>query len=67
MEQLSNHGSAEINISNNRRAVFSVRSVMGGYKKDTEDHLSLLNFETPACQDVSFGAEHSRYGIELRN
>jgi hypothetical protein len=27
------------------------------YKKDKEDPLSHLSFETPACQDVSLGAE----------
>jgi hypothetical protein len=28
-----------------------------GYKKDKEDNLSQLNFKTPACQDMSLGAE----------
>jgi hypothetical protein len=28
-----------------------------GYKKDKEDRLSPLSFETPACQNMSFGAE----------
>jgi hypothetical protein len=27
-----------------------------GYKKDKEDSLRQLNFETPACKDISFGA-----------
>jgi hypothetical protein len=26
-------------------------------KKDKEDRLSQLSFETPACRDMSFGAE----------
>jgi hypothetical protein len=34
-----------------------------GYKKDKEDRLSQLNFETPACQDMSFRAEE----LELRD
>jgi hypothetical protein len=37
MEQLSKHVSAETNSRNNRRAVFSVRSVLRGYKNDKED------------------------------
>jgi hypothetical protein len=34
-----------------------VRSVPRVYKKDEEDHLSKLSFETPACQDMNLGAE----------
>jgi hypothetical protein len=56
IEQLSKRVSAETN-SRNRKAVFSVRSVPRGYKKDKEDRLRQLNFETPACQDMSLGAE----------
>jgi hypothetical protein len=37
--------------------LFSVRSVPRGYKKDKEDRLSQLSFETPGCQDMSLGAE----------
>jgi hypothetical protein len=57
MEQLSKHVSAERNSRINRRAVFSVQSVPRGYKKDKVDRLSQLSYETPACQDMSFGAE----------
>jgi hypothetical protein len=67
MEQMSKHVSTKTNTRNNRRAVFSLRSVPRGYKKDKEDRLSQSSFEMPACQDVSLGAEKSRDGIELRN
>jgi hypothetical protein len=30
-------------------------------KKDKEDRLSQLSFETPACQDMSLGAEELRH------
>jgi hypothetical protein len=40
MEQLSKHISAEKNTRNNRRAVFSVRSLLRGYKKDKDNRLS---------------------------
>jgi hypothetical protein len=45
MEQLGEHVSAEKNSRNNRRAVFSVRSVPRGYNED-KVHLSQLSFET---------------------
>jgi hypothetical protein len=35
-----------------------------GYKKDKEDRLSQLSFETPACQDVSVRAEELNCRIE---
>jgi hypothetical protein len=57
MERRGKHVSAETNSRNNRRAVFSVRSVQRGYEKDKEDCLSQLSFETPACQDISLGTE----------
>jgi hypothetical protein len=57
MEQLSKQVSEEMNTRNNRRAVFSVRSVPRGYKQDKEFRLSQLSSETPACQDMSLGAE----------
>jgi hypothetical protein len=58
MERLCTHVSAETN-SRNRRAVFcAVRAK--GYKKDKEDRLSQLSFETPVCQDESESG-----GIEL--
>jgi hypothetical protein len=41
MEQLSKHVSAEMNSRNNRRAVFSVRSMSRGYNKDRGGRLSL--------------------------
>jgi hypothetical protein len=47
--------------------MLSIRSVPSGHKKDKEDGLSQLSFETPACQEVSLGAEESRDGTELRN
>jgi hypothetical protein len=37
MEQLSKHVSAELNSPNNRRAVFSVQSMLMGCKKDKGD------------------------------
>jgi hypothetical protein len=40
MEQLSEHVSAETNTPNNTIAVFFLRSVSKGYKKDKEDSLS---------------------------
>jgi hypothetical protein len=56
MEELSKHVSAETNTRNNRGVVFSVLlSVPRGFKKDKEDSLSQLSFETPTCQDRSFG------------
>jgi hypothetical protein len=58
-KQLSKHVSAEKKTRINR-TVFSVRSVPRGYKKDNENRLS----ETPACQDVSLGAEELKWGIE---
>jgi hypothetical protein len=61
MEWLHKHVSIEINTRNNRRAVFSVQSMLRGYKKDKEDGLSKLSFETPACQDVGSGAEELRH------
>jgi hypothetical protein len=54
MEQISKYVSTETNIRNNRKAVFSV---LRGYKKDKEDCLDQLSFETVACQDMSFGVE----------
>jgi hypothetical protein len=37
--------------------MFSALSLPRDYKKDKEDRLSYLSFETPACQDMSLGAE----------
>jgi hypothetical protein len=57
---MERHGrlvSAETNLRNNGRAAFSAWSVERGYKKDREDRLSQLSFETPACQDICLGAE----------
>jgi hypothetical protein len=42
--------------------VFSAWSVPRGYKKDIEDRLSQLGFETPACQDMSLGAGELELG-----
>jgi hypothetical protein len=55
MKQLSKQVSAETNTRNSRGAVFSVRFVPRGCKKDKEDRLSQLSFETPTCQDMSLG------------
>jgi hypothetical protein len=57
MERLGKHVSEEINSRKKIEDLFSVRSVPRGYKKDKEDRVSQLNFETPACQDMSLGAE----------
>jgi hypothetical protein len=51
-----------LRLLNSREAVFSVRSVPRGYKKDKKGRLSQLSFETPACQDMSLGCR----GDELR-
>jgi hypothetical protein len=53
VERLGKHVSAETNSRNKRRAVFSSWSVPRGYKKDKENRLRQLSFETPACQDMS--------------
>jgi hypothetical protein len=58
MKRMDKHVSAEKNSRNNR-TVFSVRSVPRCYKKGKADHLSQLIYETPACQDMSLGAELS--------
>jgi hypothetical protein len=57
MEQVSKNDFAEMNIRNNRRAVFSVGSVPRVCKNDEEDRFSQLTFDTPACQDLSSGTE----------
>jgi hypothetical protein len=57
MERLGKHVSAETNSRNNRRAVFSVRSVPSGYKMEEEYRLSQLSFETPVWQCMRLGAE----------
>jgi hypothetical protein len=44
MEQLSKHVSAGTNTSNNRRSVFSVRTVPTGYKKDKEVRFKTIEF-----------------------
>jgi hypothetical protein len=63
MEQLGKHVSAETNSGNNRRAVFSLRFVPRGYKKDSEDRFKLVEF-----RDASLpGYELSSRGIEWRN
>jgi hypothetical protein len=61
MEQRGKHVSAETNSHNNQKVVFSVRSMSTAYKKDKEDRLSRLNFETPACQDMGLGVEQLRH------
>jgi hypothetical protein len=51
-----------------RNAVFSSWSVPKGYKKDKEDPLGQLSFETPACQDMSLGAvelRHQNYWVQF--
>jgi hypothetical protein len=50
MEQLSKHVSAEKNSRNNRRAVFSVRSLPKGYKKDKEYCLSHSDKRHPSSR-----------------
>jgi hypothetical protein len=57
MKRLDKHVYEETNLHNTRRTVFSLRSVTMGYKKCKENCLSQLSFETPACQDMSLGAE----------
>jgi hypothetical protein len=60
MEQLIKHIPAVMNTRNKKRAVFSVWTVTRGYKKEKEDRLYQSSFETPACQDMSLGAEELR-------
>jgi hypothetical protein len=60
MEQLRQYVSAEANTRNNGGAVFSVRSMPRGYKKDKEDRLSLGEFRDtslPAHELESRGIE----------
>jgi hypothetical protein len=57
MKQMSKLVSAEMNTCNDKGAVISMLSMPRSYKKDKRDRLSQLNFETPVCQDMSFGAE----------
>jgi hypothetical protein len=61
IDRLGKHVSAEKNSRNNRRVVFSVQSVSRSYKKDRNNPLSQLSFETPACQDINLGAEELRH------
>jgi hypothetical protein len=49
---------------NNGDVVFSAWSVPRGYETDREHRLSGLSFETPACQDMSLGAEELNWGVE---
>jgi hypothetical protein len=53
MEQLCKQVYAEKNTRNNKRAMFSVRSVPRDYGNDKEDIVSQLSFEMPTCQDMS--------------
>jgi hypothetical protein len=39
-------------------------SVPRGYEKNKEDRLRQLSFETPACQDMSLGAEELNWRTE---
>jgi hypothetical protein len=55
IERLDKHVAAETNSSNNRRAVFSVRSVPEVIKRKIY-RLNQLSFETPSCQDMSLEA-----------
>jgi hypothetical protein len=64
LERLGKHAFAKTNSRNKRRAMFSLRSVPRGYKKDKADSLSQLDFETPACQNMSLGAEELNWGTE---
>jgi hypothetical protein len=57
LERLGKHVSAQTNSRNDGRAVFSLRSVPRDYKKDRNERLSKLSFDTPASQDMSLGAE----------
>jgi hypothetical protein len=52
MEQLSEFVSAKTNTPNNRRAVFSVRSVRKGYEKDKDDRLRQSSSGAPSEQLV---------------
>jgi hypothetical protein len=49
MERLGTHVSAQTNSRNNRRAVFSVRSVPRGYKHDKEVCLRQSNSGVGSC------------------
>jgi hypothetical protein len=56
--------SAETNSRNSRRVVFAVQSAPRDYKKDKQVRLSRLSLKTPACQDMSLGAEELNWGTE---
>jgi hypothetical protein len=49
MKRLSKYVSSEMNSHNNKISVLFVRSVPRFYRKDKEDRLSQLSFETLAC------------------
>jgi hypothetical protein len=49
VERLGKHVSAETNLCNNRRGMFSVRSVRMGYKKDSGDRLNQLSSGVGSC------------------
>jgi hypothetical protein len=54
-----------MNTRENKRAVFSIRAVPRGYKKDTKGRLSQLSSETPECRDLSLGIELRNSGIRI--
>jgi hypothetical protein len=49
MERLVKHISAEANSCNNRRVVFSVRSMPRDYKKESGDRLNQLSSGVVSC------------------
>jgi hypothetical protein len=51
MERLGKHISAETISRNNRRALFSLRSMPKGYENDNEDRLSQLSSGFGSCQN----------------
>jgi hypothetical protein len=57
MERLVKRVIAEMNSRNNRKSVFSLRSLLRDYRKAKEDRLRQLSFETPACQDMNLRRE----------
>jgi hypothetical protein len=52
------------NTRSSKRYIFSLRSVLRGYKKDRKSRLYQLSFKTQAYQDMSLGAEELNWGIQ---
>jgi hypothetical protein len=56
MERLCKHVSTETNSRNNRKAVFSVRSVPRAYKKDKEGRFKSVEFRDASLPGYELGS-----------